>query len=644
MGKIVAEKERTKFGVHVLVVLFGITSWSIMNGLWVELPILVADLPEGWTLPSYLTIISQCGNLGPILFSLLVYLVPHRKFETPTSLLVNLALTLCAALYAFFWNRTAVVAGGDHSVTLLSLTLCQAIFAATTSMCYLAFMAHLKAYYMGSIFIGMSLSGLIPALAAVGQGSGDVRCVDNYSTTARPIDIAEAFADTTLADVLNGTGYGPVEHNTTTLSSLLAVNEEPAFTVQAFFLMLAGMGLVSLLAFGLLVYHPYCLTEHVDTDKEENCQLMKSKTAKHNKSKHESLSSTTFVDVLVENQISKNSSIGTYNYTDSTTESEKYLVHGSNADGNIQRNNSSFRNNQNKSLKNGIVECSFKSEHLNMYELSSKSMTEDSSMSASLNTEQTKHTAKQTGGVGDSDETCVCVTSLSLGPATSVHVEPSTSGSAEPTRSNSSEPTTTRDNTEPTTRDTLEPSRSPSVEPAEDDSDQNGKLSMHESWYLLALLAWINVLQTSFALAIQVYSSLPYGLLFYNGATKAENIVDPIACFLTMWIRVKSLRVISCLTLLGTLFTGYIITVASMSPNPFLVHETIGGILVIAAWVMSTIFNVFTKVSIASVMRSQGRTSLIWTGGSTQVGALIGAILAYVLINELHIFKDSPWC
>ncbi|XP_059143938.1 solute carrier family 52, riboflavin transporter, member 3-like [Physella acuta] len=114
MGKIVAEKERTKFGVHVLVVLFGITSWSIMNGLWVELPILVADLPEGWTLPSYLTIISQCGNLGPILFSLLVYLVPHRKFETPTSLLVNLALTLCAALYALFWNRTAVVAGSDH--------------------------------------------------------------------------------------------------------------------------------------------------------------------------------------------------------------------------------------------------------------------------------------------------------------------------------------------------------------------------------------------------------------------------------------------------------------------------------------------------------------------------------------------------
>ncbi|KAK6970821.1 hypothetical protein BgiMline_026511, partial [Biomphalaria glabrata] len=178
----------------------------------------------------------------------------------------------------------------------------------------------------------------------------------------------------------------------------------------------------------------------------------------------------------------------------------------------------------------------------------------------------------------------------------------------------------------------------------EDKEEKEGQLSRAESWYLLGLLAWINMLQTSFVLAIQVFSSLPYGLFFYNGATKAENIVDPIACFLTMWVRVKSLRVISLLTLLGTLFSAYIIIVAAMSPNPFLVKQTAGGILIIAAWVISTALNVFVKVTIASVMRSQGRISLIYTGGSTQTGTLIGAVLAYVMINELRLFKDSPWC
>ena len=64
----------------------------------------------------------------------------------------------------------------------------------------------------------------------------------------------------------------------------------------------------------------------------------------------------------------------------------------------------------------------------------------------------------------------------------------------------------------------------------------------------------------------------------------------------------------------------------------------------VAAWIMCTLLMVYAKVSIAIVMRSQGRTSLLWTGGSTQLGACIGAVLAYVMINHLHLFKDGPWC
>ena len=45
--------------VDLLAVLFGISSWISINGLWVELPLLVQDLPEKWALPSYLSIIVQ---------------------------------------------------------------------------------------------------------------------------------------------------------------------------------------------------------------------------------------------------------------------------------------------------------------------------------------------------------------------------------------------------------------------------------------------------------------------------------------------------------------------------------------------------------------------------------------------------------
>lgn len=39
--------------------LYGLGSWIVVNGLWVELPLLVNVLPEGWNLPAYLIIIIQ---------------------------------------------------------------------------------------------------------------------------------------------------------------------------------------------------------------------------------------------------------------------------------------------------------------------------------------------------------------------------------------------------------------------------------------------------------------------------------------------------------------------------------------------------------------------------------------------------------
>ena len=49
--------------VDLLAVLFGISSWISINGLWVELPLLVQELPEGWALPSYLSVIVQVRHV-----------------------------------------------------------------------------------------------------------------------------------------------------------------------------------------------------------------------------------------------------------------------------------------------------------------------------------------------------------------------------------------------------------------------------------------------------------------------------------------------------------------------------------------------------------------------------------------------------
>jgi riboflavin transporter 2 len=59
--------------LDLLAVLFGMASWISVNGLWVELPVIVPQLPENWALASYLSVIVQIANIGPITYALLRY-------------------------------------------------------------------------------------------------------------------------------------------------------------------------------------------------------------------------------------------------------------------------------------------------------------------------------------------------------------------------------------------------------------------------------------------------------------------------------------------------------------------------------------------------------------------------------------------
>jgi len=59
--------------IDVLAILFGISSWVEVNGLWVQTPILVNQLPEQWNLASYIVVITQLANIGPITYSILKF-------------------------------------------------------------------------------------------------------------------------------------------------------------------------------------------------------------------------------------------------------------------------------------------------------------------------------------------------------------------------------------------------------------------------------------------------------------------------------------------------------------------------------------------------------------------------------------------
>jgi len=52
----------------------------------------------------------------------------------------------------------------------------------------------------------------------------------------------------------------------------------------------------------------------------------------------------------------------------------------------------------------------------------------------------------------------------------------------------------------------------------------------------------------------------------------------------------------------------------------------------------------FTKVSIATMLRLEGRKALLWCGIVTQVGSAIGAIVMFILVNVLNLFQAKYPC
>uniref|UniRef100_A0A8C9ER49 Riboflavin transporter n=1 Tax=Pavo cristatus TaxID=9049 RepID=A0A8C9ER49_PAVCR len=163
---------------HLLACAFGMGSWVAINGLWVELPLLVTVLPEQWDLPSYITIIIQMANVGPLFVTLMHRFWPGSLKEVVIIYVVVSVGIVACLLLAFLWDYTSPIAGTTHSTAFLILTFFLALVDCTSSVTFLPFMMQLQAQYLTTFFIGEGLSGLIPALIALGQGSGISSCAN----------------------------------------------------------------------------------------------------------------------------------------------------------------------------------------------------------------------------------------------------------------------------------------------------------------------------------------------------------------------------------------------------------------------------------------------------------------------------------
>lgn len=174
-----------KFG---LVCIFGMGSWVAINGVWAELPILLITQPECYRLAAILSVVVQVANIGPLIYSIakLICSVCHVPLVYLEVISVYTLLTIgviASILLSFFWSTTGHIGGQSHSIVLIILTFFLALVDCTSSVVFVPFMKHFPAIYLSALYIGEGLSGVIPSILALIQGSvnNTLHCIDGGS-------------------------------------------------------------------------------------------------------------------------------------------------------------------------------------------------------------------------------------------------------------------------------------------------------------------------------------------------------------------------------------------------------------------------------------------------------------------------------
>ena len=83
---------------------------------------------------------------------------------------------------------------------------------------------------------------------------------------------------------------------------------------------------------------------------------------------------------------------------------------------------------------------------------------------------------------------------------------------------------------------------------------------------------------------------------------------------------------------------------ATMSPCPFLVNYTIGGIIIITFWILVTSIFIRIRWCVATKLQECGQNILFVFGLLTIIGQIVGGVLAFVIVDVYRVFLELSPC
>ncbi|CAF1093105.1 unnamed protein product [Didymodactylos carnosus] len=211
---------------YILIIILNISTWLDLQGIWIELPLIIPYAPEAWSLPSILSIITCSANIFPLLIILHRRVVGSEKFSAiPYIYAVIIVGVISCLIIALFWDKTVFIFHHQRSLILLLATFFLSMLDCSSTVIYSDYMKHFRAYYLNAMFFGESLTCFIPTIIAIVQGvGGEIVC-----------------QNVTLSD--NSTALAPTY-------------SQPRFSVSVYFFILTVVIMCSLCAFIILRWSP----------------------------------------------------------------------------------------------------------------------------------------------------------------------------------------------------------------------------------------------------------------------------------------------------------------------------------------------------------------------------------------------------
>ena len=179
----------SEYLTYLLLTLLFLSSWTDINGIFAELPQIILTQPERWKLGAYLALVTNLGNIAPLILVLIKCSYPKQTLNpVPINYLVILIGMMSCFFLIFFWHKTTVIAYQPYSTALLTLALFLSLLDCTSSVSFADYVQKFRKQFTSALFLGESLTSILPSLLAMAQGNGRLTCVvstnDNNRTEA----------------------------------------------------------------------------------------------------------------------------------------------------------------------------------------------------------------------------------------------------------------------------------------------------------------------------------------------------------------------------------------------------------------------------------------------------------------------------